>query len=134
MAETASITLLSDIREMDRVAEFVKLLAERTGCNTDQEHRILLVLSEVVTNAIIHGNKKVRSKPVEVTALVTNSELLLTVSDQGEGFDPGAIPDPRKKENLLKTRGRGVWLIHKYADKVTYSDNGSKVSILIRLP
>lgn len=133
MSETASITLASDVGEMDRVAEFVQLLATRTECNADLEHRILLVLCEAVTNAIIHGNKKDLTKYVEITAMLDDSELILTVSDEGAGFDPDTIPNPLDEKNLLKTSGRGVLLIKEHSDDVTYSDDGSKVRILISL-
>ncbi|MDG5766661.1 ATP-binding protein [Balneolales bacterium ANBcel1] len=129
MGQNFSLTLLSDLEEIDRVTAFVEQLTPVVGCDSDAEHRIMLALTEAVTNAILHGNRQQRSLPVEITASVDAARLRLTVRDQGKGFDPNRIPDPRSKENLLKSSGRGVLLMRELADKVTYTENGRCVEL-----
>lgn len=124
-----SIQLASDLNEIDRLAEFVGEIAARAGCNDEKEHHIQLALNEAVTNAILHGNKKDPAKPVTVSAIISSEDVKVTVSDQGSGFDPDTIPDPRKKENLLKTGGRGVWLMFEFADEVRYNEKGNEVAL-----
>ena len=38
--------------------------------------------------------------------------------DQGEGFDPDELADPLAPENLLKSSGRGIFLIRNFMDDV----------------
>lgn len=133
MAKTYTLSLISDLNEIDRLTEFVNRISNEAKLNHEKEHQIMLVLSEAVTNAILHGNKRDPEKTVELTAKITSGTITLTVADQGAGFDYNKVPDPRKQENLLKTGGRGVWLIREFADRVAYFDNGSKIEIVIDL-
>ncbi|MEX0680906.1 MAG: ATP-binding protein [Balneolales bacterium] len=133
MPSITSLTLKSDLNELDRVVNFVRQLADKCDIDQDTEHRILLVLSEAVTNAIVHGNRKEISKTVNIKVVFDQKTIFLTVCDQGSGFDPDRIPDPRTKENLLKTGGRGVWLIQEIADETQYSENGTRIDIRINL-
>jgi anti-sigma regulatory factor (Ser/Thr protein kinase) len=52
------------------------------------------------------------------------------LTDEGEGFDPEAVPDPRNGENLLKTSGRGLLLIRSYMDEVMFNDRGNCVHMV----
>jgi serine/threonine-protein kinase RsbW len=44
----------------------------------------------------------------------------IEVSDQGEGFDPTSVPDPTDPANILKTSGRGIFLIRNFMDEVEW--------------
>ena len=44
--------------------------------------------------------------------------MLIRVRDQGEGFDPETVADPREADNLLKSSGRGIFLIRSFMDDV----------------
>jgi serine/threonine-protein kinase RsbW len=39
------------------------------------------------------------------------------VGDEGEGFDPAALPDPLAEPNLLHQSGRGIFLIRAFMDE-----------------
>ncbi len=130
MSKTATLTLTSNLEESDRLVDFVRHIATRIGCDSEKEHEILLVLTEAATNAICHGNQYNSNKIVEITATMETGYLKLTVRDQGMGFDPDTLPDPRRKENLLKSSGRGILLMQEFADRVTWSEKGTRVDIL----
>ena len=38
--------------------------------------------------------------------------------DEGPGFDPEALPDPLAPENMLKSSGRGIFLIRSFMDEL----------------
>jgi serine/threonine-protein kinase RsbW len=40
------------------------------------------------------------------------------VRDQGAGFEPEEVADPLAPENLLKSSGRGIFLIRNFMDDV----------------
>ena len=98
-------------------------------------HDLLVVLTEAVNNAIVHGNAGDPTKEVSIVVSVHATEIVATVRDMGSGFDPDQVPDPRLPENLLKEGGRGVFLIRQLADDVEYSvdDDGTNVRITIAL-
>lgn len=133
MADKYTTRLVSDIHEIEKVNAFVKKLIRNTGCCADMEHNILLAVNEAVTNAMLHGNKNDPSKIVVIESEIKNNMLSVVITDQGTGFNPDELPDPREKENLLKTSGRGVWLMHQYADRVVYFNKGKSVKLLFNI-
>ncbi len=126
---TKSLTLSSNFEEIQRLESFVHELQEWTGFDDDFFSNIMLALSEAATNAIVHGNQQDESKKVYIEANVEDGHLIISIKDEGEGFDPSNLPNPLQDKNLLKEGGRGVYLIKQYADKVNYSKGGTKVTI-----
>jgi len=39
------------------------------------------------------------------------------ISDEGEGFDFESLPDPLAPENIMRTSGRGIFLIRSFMDE-----------------
>ncbi len=124
-----SLTLSSDLEELNKLEAFVRNITDAVSCDADKAHQIMLVLTEAVTNAILHGNEQKPEKSVEVTAVLSPERVVLSVRDQGTGFDPESIPNPLKDENLLKSSGRGVWLMREFADEVRFRDHGREVEL-----
>ncbi|MDX1637914.1 MAG: ATP-binding protein [Balneolaceae bacterium] len=131
--ETKSLTLASSFDEIERLEAFVDTIQEWTDCSDDLYGNIMLALSEAVTNAIVHGNREDDSKNVFISATRNRDQLKISIKDEGEGFDPSSLPDPLQDENLLKEGGRGVYLIEQFADDVSYSEGGTKITIRFEL-
>ena len=96
-------------------------LARSVGLDEDSLHWVSVAIRESVINAIKHGNKSDAAKHVFVefeTATDTVPELAIRVRDQGEGFDPELVANPLDPENLLKSSGRGIFLIRNFMDDV----------------
>jgi len=97
-------------------------VARTVGLDDETQHWIGVAIRESVINAIKHGNRYDASKHVFVEFATANLpeafELLIRVRDQGEGFDPSEIADPLAPENLLKSSGRGIFLIRSFMDDV----------------
>jgi serine/threonine-protein kinase RsbW len=95
------------------------------GFGEDDVFAVHLALEEAFLNAIKHGNKMDPNKKVKVDFFVGSDKVEISVTDQGKGFNPETIPDPRLGENLYKTSGRGLLLIGSYMDFVEYNDMGN---------
>lgn len=97
-------------------------MSRLVGFDEDALHWISIAVRESVANAMKHGNKGDESKRVAVEFIAAPSEhpteLVIVVRDQGEGFDPEAVADPLAPENLLKSSGRGIFLIKSFMDTV----------------
>jgi serine/threonine-protein kinase RsbW len=96
-------------------------LARSVGLDEDALHWVSVAIRESVINAIKHGNKSDAAKHVFVefeTATGAAPALAIRVRDQGEGFDPEMIANPLDPENLLKSSGRGIFLIRNFMDDV----------------
>jgi serine/threonine-protein kinase RsbW len=89
---------------------------------------IEMALLEALANAVIHGNGGSPCKSVYLTCrCYMDGEVLITVRDEGRGFDSSAVPDPTVPENLLFTHGRGIYLIKTLMDEVSFKEGGAVV-------
>lgn len=104
--------------------DFVQIVTEHmgrsVGLDDDTRHWVSVAIRESVINAIKHGNRNDASKHVFVDFETPQgvAELTIAVRDQGEGFDPEDVADPLAPENLLKSSGRGIFLIRNFMDNV----------------
>ena len=106
--------------------DFVQVVSDHmgrmAGLDEDSLHWVSVAVRESVVNAIKHGNKSDESKRVvvEFTPLPVHEpeQLVIHVRDEGEGFDPEEIADPLAPENILKSSGRGIFLIRSFMDDV----------------
>ena len=94
----------------------------------------MLTVSEAATNGVIHGNKLDASKKVTIMADYDGSILCVSTDDEGDGFIPESIPNPLAEENLLKTSGRGVFLMEEFADEVLYENDGKRLVLKFKVP
>ena len=117
----------SDIKYIRRASKEIEDLLKSKRVDDSLVFDVRLCVEEAVRNAIVHGNKNNKKLPVFITYSFENGKIAIEVQDSGRGFNPGRVPDPTKKENLLKAGGRGVFLIHKLMDEVKYNNSGNKV-------
>jgi len=99
------------------------------GVNQDNYGKILVATLEAVNNAITHGNKANPQKMVDVEITFDKNEMIITVTDEGPGFNPAAIPDPTMPENIEELSGRGVFLMKKLADSISFNEKGNSVTM-----
>lgn len=130
---TIMLRLNSHPSNIAQVELFVEKLAHQFNLTPDLHGNILISLTEAVNNAIIHGNCSDENKTVEIQLRKLKDKLAIQVSDEGCGFDPGNVPDPTAKENLLRVGGRGVFLMQQLADHIRYFNNGSTVEMQFKI-
>ncbi len=107
--------------------EFVQKILERLqelGWEKSVLFGIHMALEESISNAIRHGNKEDARKKVLVECELSASRFWVKVCDQGEGYDPGEVPDCCAEENLEQPGGRGLALIRAYMTSVKHSECG----------
>jgi CheY-like chemotaxis protein/anti-sigma regulatory factor (Ser/Thr protein kinase) len=126
-------------------------------CDENERVRIGVALQEALINACFHGNLEVSSKlrehdhrayydlarersrmapysdrRIHVAARFTLREAMYTIRDEGNGFDPTKLPDPRDPQNLEKPSGRGLLLMQTFMDEVRYNATGNEVTLVKR--
>ncbi len=89
-------------------------------------------LTEAISNAMLYGNDSDPEKRVRVELQVRPGEVQARVADEGRGFDPGRIPDPRRPENIMRPDGRGVFLMRALMDEVRFNREGNAVTLFLR--
>jgi serine/threonine-protein kinase RsbW len=93
--------------------------------------RLCTVLAEAVANAMLYGNHGDPDLLVVIEIAVRHEELVLSISDQGDGFDHTAVPLLLGDESLEATRGRGLYMIHRLAEHVAFNERGNTIWITL---
>ena len=104
----------------------------KIGINQDNYGKIMVATLEAVNNAIKHGNKENADKLVDVVIEFIENELRITVTDQGDGFDPEQIPGPTLPANIEALSGRGVFLMTKLSDEISFNEKGNGVTMTFK--
>jgi len=118
---------------MDSVRSLLKSFFDHYAVESVHFNKVFLGVSEAVSNCIKHGNQSVGSKKVYIDASYEKDGLLITVKDEGAGFDFSNVADPTNKLNIRKESGRGIFIMKNIADEVVYFDGGTKVAIKFNL-
>ncbi len=121
----------SDKKVLTEIENILKSIQKKIPFGKDKFHNMLVATTEAVINAIQHGNKYNPKKKVKLSILVLNNVMQIVVEDEGEGFDPSLVQDPRTPENILKDHGRGILIIKELADSTTITT--SKAGTIVKM-
>jgi len=128
------LELPTDVRTIEHAVDYV---IGRCPCCAEEARRLDLNfrvgLTEALSNAMLYGNSRDPSKRVLVEIAFLDECIQARVTDQGNGFDPAAVPDPTTPENLTKPCGRGLFLMRKLLDEVKYNAQGNQVTLVLKL-
>lgn len=126
-----TITIPSNAKFLTDVDEFIEGQLRDWGTVDSVIADIAISVSELVNNAIVHGNKASPDGVVMVSIRRSGDTVTIDVADEGGGFNPAEIDDPLKDENLLKEVGRGIFIVESLMDKVDVrvGDRGTTISI-----
>ena len=69
------------------------------------------------------------AKDVTIEFKMEGRTLHVKVNDEGNGFDYQNIPDPTAPENIENVNGRGIFLMEKLSDKISFTRNGASVEL-----
>jgi serine/threonine-protein kinase RsbW len=124
----------SEISAISPLVERLMRLIEGSHCISGEESAVELALREALNNAVVHGNRLDAHKLVHVRCRChVGKGISITVSDQGQGFDPSAVPDPLSVDKLEAEHGRGIHLMKLAMDEVSFEQRGAEVHICKRL-
>ena len=136
MATSFNMVLSSEVRLIDLVHSAAEKVAQLAGFDEDDALNIGLAVREGAINAMVHGNQEDPDLRVDVLLTADDDGFSALISDEGEGFDPDAPPDPTETDNLLMTSGRGLLLMRAFVDEVVYKrreQRGMQVTMRKRL-
>lgn len=127
---SCSLVVESEPSALGRPCRQILSALQAKGFSQDDIFAVHLALEEAFLNAVKHGNKMDSTKKVTVEYTLDQEKVEIVVTDEGAGFDPGAIPDPRVGENLYRPEGRGLLLISSYMHRVEYTARGNSLRMV----
>ena len=119
----------SDVDAGHKLIEQLMTALTGSGWEGRDLFHVQMAAEEAMVNAVTHGNKGSEDKRVEIEFKVSADGVTMRFRDEGEGFCPGDLPDPRSEEHLHCTNGRGVMLINEMMDEVHYNARGNEVTM-----
>lgn len=111
---------------VDEILDYLKSIEVEGSLIFD----IRLGLEEALINAVKYGNRFNESLTVEVEFTHNGNKVIIAVEDKGNGFDYRNLPDPTREENLLKPKGRGIFLIKHLMDDVEFNRRGNRITMV----
>jgi anti-sigma regulatory factor (Ser/Thr protein kinase) len=80
-----------------------------------RQETLLLLVSEVVTNAVMHSRARVEA-PVVLTASIVEQRVCVAVTDAGDGFTPPSFESSRPPERTT-IGGYGLYVVDRAASR-----------------
>ncbi|MFL6417374.1 MAG: ATP-binding protein [Bryobacteraceae bacterium] len=112
-------TLNSALESVDRAEELALQKAQPLGLDEDELVHFGMAVRECMVNAVVHGNRYSQDKKVHLEIERSRDRIVVTIRDEGSGFDPDSLPDPLAPENLMRQSGRGLLLSRTFVDELT---------------
>ncbi len=137
MALQVGLSIQSKIENLELVQMVLEETLQRLKVGVRASYEVGMAVREAVANAIEHGNHSAPEKKVHVEMDLLPGELIVRVSDEGEGFDPDGVSDPLAPVNLLKPGGRGLLFMREFMDKIDYTfhlNGGTEVILRKQVP
>ena len=128
-----TMTIPADPSAIPLVTDGVTHVLQEKGWPEADVMAVELALQEAVANAIRHGCRGDASQQLQCSVSVGEAgEVVITVRDPGAGFDPSKVANPLDPANLLKSSGRGIFLINGLMDEVRFADGGRELQMTKR--
>jgi serine/threonine-protein kinase RsbW len=115
--ETLERFLDSTLESVDSAEELAVGVAQRAGFDEEDLMKIGMAVRESMVNAVVHGNRYNANKKIRFSVTHNGHRYTVRIADEGEGFDFDSVPDPLSPENLMRTSGRGIFLIRSFMDE-----------------
>src|SRR3990172_362154 len=129
------MSIPSDPEYIERVEKKTEKIEKQAGLNDNAIDNLAIAVTEVVANAIVHGNRRDSSKKVTIEFFLDEKNIKVLISDEDAGFDPKDIKNPTAPENILKESGRGVFIVKALMDDVLFrfSEKGTVTTLVMKL-
>jgi serine/threonine-protein kinase RsbW len=131
------VTLDTLLESIDLAENIVTRIAEAAGFGDEDVHKFGMAVREGVINAYNYGNRQDRRKKIHLAVEFEPERMIIHVLDEGGGFELHEVPDPLAEENLLRTSGRGLFLMRAFMDDLTVRrgpTGGAELVMSKRLP
>jgi serine/threonine-protein kinase RsbW len=125
----------SDPDILPELEDYIIRIAKDADLDDTKINSLALSFSEAISNSMRHGNHYDKTKTVTINVTIDDDKMLVSLKDEGPGFDLQRVPDPTKPENILKDSGRGIHIMKNFLDDLHYNftPNGTEVTLVVSL-
>jgi anti-sigma regulatory factor (Ser/Thr protein kinase) len=126
--DICEIRARAHLREVRGLREALGAALVRSGWGEDGVGRVVLAVTEALTNAVEHGSSD--DGHIELSYLVTGSYAVVRVADDGRPGVPVPAGEPVAPP-LESLRGRGRLIMHALAQRVTTAPLGIGTEVIL---
>jgi serine/threonine-protein kinase RsbW len=125
------LTMPNEARSAGEVRSYLAERLNRLRVDNHSAFEVLLAAGEAVANACLHGKKRDGNGAIEVSCDRKNADVVVTVSDDGPGFDLSLL-DFAAPPYPLEDGRRGFFLMRQLSDEVEVETNrgGTRVTLV----
>ncbi len=125
------LVLPSKLEKMSEVEKLCRRISRRSGLDEDSCDNLAIAITELVNNAMVHGNQLDPTKKVYIRVQYFADAVRVSIEDEGPGFQVEELPDPTTPQNLWKENGRGIYLVRNLVDQVEFHQTSRGMEIVI---
>jgi len=128
---TRELVLPNEPMRVPEIRHFVAAFLADLRAPVEVSSEILLAVGEVAANAYRHGRKEEGRSEVRVRCHLDGSTVVITVADDGPGFDP-ALMEAADLPDRFASGGRGLYLIRELMDSVEVDTSPQGTALTLR--
>jgi len=129
MEPKKTVKIASRERNIVEVERFVQDIFDYYRIEKDFFGNIIIATTEAFMNAVVHGNKNNSSKFVTLYYEYNVQNLIIEVTDEGEGFSEDMLENPTISDETKS----GLFLINMLTDNVVFHDNEPMISMSFKV-
>ena len=116
--DSSHLSMSASMDDIGALEPFIAQAAEQAGLDDREAKRLRLAAEEAVANVINHGEATV----ITLHAAVEDSQMVLTIDDDGQPFDPTAdsTTDFSVPADQRPPGGLGIMYLHQMTDGLAY--------------
>lgn len=132
--KTISTEIASVKKNYALIESLLKRANEDFCCNEERFRNLLIAVSELVMNAIVHGNKEQESKKVRVTVEYDEDIMRIKILDEGNGFKFDKDINLKLPDDTHEESGRGMFIAKSLVEEMDYRDTeeGTEFVLTVR--
>ena len=128
--DAPNLLVVREIGEIERVCPIILKAMDKCGFSDKEIKRIKLCIYELVINSIHHAHKDDQKKRVLLLYTVSQDKVVISIVDEGPGYDYENLPNPLDEQFILREHGRGVYIVRQFADEVQHNVKGNRILIV----
>lgn len=125
-----ALKIPGDIKYIREISSKILKSLENLKIDESALFDIRLCVEETLRNAVVHGNQENKKSSVKIDYWLEGNKFIVEIEDEGRGFDYKNLPNPTHEDNIMKSSGRGIYLVRHLMDEVIFNDKGNKVRLV----
>lgn len=117
--------------QISGVIQRVGVFLQRHGC--PEQHGLSVVLRELLSNAIHHGNQSRSALKVRGEMTLGDDQITLWVEDEGDGFDFQRLDLTLPADPPQGSERRGLILVRALVSELKFNGPGNRVTVELQI-